>query len=97
MLLYHFLLVDQKSFFHRSLHCNLLFLHLEYIIFYCLFFDHHFQTLKQKVYLLLESLAQLNDLSFDFFVNNAGVDMYLFQLIVLLKSDFNCGNNFALT
>ena len=66
MLLYHFLLVNQKSFFHQSIHCNLLFLHLEYKIFYYLFFAHHLQMLKQKVYLHLESLVQLNNLSLHF-------------------------------
>ena len=46
--------------------------------------------LKQKVYLLLESLVQSNDLDLDFY-------KYLFQLITLLKPDFNCCNNFALS
>ena len=50
--------------------------------------------LKQKVYLFLESLAQLNDLiKFTFCANISGFARYLFQLIVLLKPDFNCGNN----
>ena len=54
--------------------------------------------LKQKVYLFLESLAQLNDLiKFAFCANISGFARYLFQLIVLLKPDFNCGNNFALS
>ena len=35
-------------------------------MFYCLFFIHHFQMLKQKVYLLIENLDQLNDLSLHF-------------------------------
>ena len=49
--------------------------------------------LKQKVYLLLESLVKLNDLGLDLFgflLNNSGFDKYLFQLIALLKRDFNC-------
>ena len=51
--------------------------------------------LKWKVYLFLESLAQLK---FRFLANNSGFAWYLlFQLIVLLKPDFNCGNNFTLT
>ena len=31
-------------------------------------------------------------LKFAFCANNSGFDRYLFQLIVLLKADFNCGN-----
>ena len=53
--------------------------------------------LKQKVYLLLKKLVQLSDLNLDFCLNNSGFARYLFQLIVLLKPDFNCGNNFALS
>ena len=45
---------------------------------------------EQKVYLFLENLALLSDL-------NSGFDKYLFQLIVLLKPDLNCVNNFALS
>ena len=51
---------------------------------------HHFQMPKQKVYLLLENFVELIDLSLDF-------GTYSFQPIVLLKPDFNCGNNFALS
>ena len=51
--------------------------------------------LKQKVYLQLEDLVELNDLSFHFV--DSGFARYLFQLIVLLKPDFNCSNNFALS
>ena len=39
-------------------------------------------------------MAQLSDLNCD---NNSGFDKYLFQLIVLLKPDFNSVNNFALS
>ena len=88
MLHRHFVLVDQKKVF--PINHYLLFLHLEYSIFYCLFFDHHFRTLYQKVYLLLESLAQLNDLSFYFLlIILVLLDIYS-NLIVLLKPDFNC-------
>ena len=66
MLLYHFLLLDQKFFLHQSLHYNLLFLHLEYSIFYGLFFDYHFQMLEQNAHLHPENLAQLNDLNLHF-------------------------------
>ena len=31
------------------------------------------------------------------FLNNSGFDTYLFQLIVLSKPYFNCGNDFALS
>ena len=51
--------------------------------------------LKQKVYLPPENVVQLNVLRLC--ANNSGFDRYLFQLIVLLKPDFNCGNNFALS
>ena len=62
-----------------------------------MFFGHHFQRLKQKVFLHLESLAQLNNLSFDFLLNNSGFARYLFQFIFLSKPDFNCDNDFALS
>ena len=51
--------------------------------------------LKQKVYLFLESLVQFKNLIF--LPNNSGFAKYLFQLIFLLKPDFNWGNNFALS
>ena len=51
--------------------------------------------LKRKVYLLPENVVQLSDLRLC--ANNSGFDRYLFQLIVLLKPDFNCDNNFALS
>ena len=51
--------------------------------------------LKQKVYLLPENLVQLNDSNLDCFgANNSGFDMYLFQLIILLKL---ASNNLALS
>ena len=34
---------------------------------------------------------------FSFCANNDGFDRHLLQMIVLLKPDFNCGNNFALS
>ena len=36
-------------------------------------------------------------LKFGFFANNSGFDRYSFQLIVVLKPDFNCISNFALS
>ena len=65
-ILFYFLLVDQKRFFHQSQHCNPLFLHLEDNNFFFLFFVNYLQILKQKVYLLLENLVQLNDLNLGF-------------------------------
>ena len=32
-----------------------------------------------------------------FCLNNSGFEVYLFQLVVLLKPDYNCCNNFALS
>ena len=62
----NFLLADQKSFFHQSQHCNLLLLQLEEDITFNLFNVHYLRTIKQKVYLLLENLDQLNNLSIGF-------------------------------
>ena len=57
--------------------------------------------LKQRVYLHLENVAQLNDLNLDLLnldlfkcAYNSGFARYLFQLFVLLEPDFNCGNDF---
>ena len=36
-------------------------------------------------------------MKFAFCANNSGFAKYLFQVIVLLKPFFNCGNNFALS
>ena len=51
--------------------------------------------LKQKVYLHLENLVQF--FKFPFCANNSGFAIYSFQLIALLKPNFNYGNNFALS
>ena len=48
--------------------------------------------IKQKVYLLLESLNQISNLC-----SIVTFDWYLFRLIVLLKPDFNFCINFALS
>ena len=48
--------------------------------------------LKQKVYLHPENLFK-----FVFCANNYSFARFLFQLIVLLKPDFNCGSHFALS
>ena len=53
--------------------------------------------LKQKVYLFLESLAQLNDLNLLLVpIILVLVDIYS-GLLFFLKPDFNCGNNFELS
>ena len=62
-----------------------------------MFFLRPFQIVKQDVYLLLENLVQLSDSNLDFMLIILVFDRYLFQLIVLLKLDFNCGNNFTLS
>ena len=36
-------------------------------------------------------------MKFPFCLNNFGFEIYLFELIVLLKPDFNCSNTFALS
>ena len=57
--------------------------------------------LAQKVYLHIENLAQLNDLNLDFVLIILVLqDIYSFVFIhyiypVLLKPDFNYGNNFT--
>ena len=60
------LLTDKKILFQQSWHCNLLLLEIEETIAYNLFDMHCFRTIKQKVYLLLENLDQLNNLSLAF-------------------------------
>ena len=55
----------------------------------------HFQSIQQKVYILLENLDQLRNLNTDlFFLLILLVDIY--KLIVLLKPGFNCFSSFAL-
>ena len=46
--------------------------------------------------LLCASSSNTKTKSLFIYANNSGFDRYLFQLIVLSKSDFNYGNNFAL-
>ena len=50
--------------------------------------------IKQKVYLLLENLNLLRH--FWFCSSTVTFGSYLFQLVVLLKADFNCSSSFAL-
>ena len=63
-----FLLAEQRKFFHRSKHYNILFPQLEDNIAYD-FLDHHhhhLQITKQKVYLLIEKLDELENLKICF-------------------------------
>ena len=64
-----------------------------------MFCVYHFQMLEQTVYLLLESLAQPNNLNLDFalIANNSGFDKYSFQLITLLKQDLNWRSSLELS
>ena len=52
--------------------------------------------LEQKFYLLLESLAQLNDLNLHFVLT-----ILFWQIFILtdcsFQPDYNCGNSFALS
>ena len=72
-------------------------LHLENNSQNVMFFVYHFQMLKQNVYLLLESLVQLNDLNLDFVLIILVLIKYLFQLITLFKPEFNCGSRLELS
>ena len=72
----------EKVFFHQSQRCNLLFQLLEDNILCVLFYQSHFQAIKQKVYLLLEKFCWYFCLIF---------------IQVILKPDFNCCNSFALS
>ena len=52
--------------------------------------------IRQKPYLLLEHLDQLKKSEYQFCAcDGATLDWYLFQLIVLLKPDFNCLRSYA--
>ena len=63
ILLDHFLLADQKIFFYRSQHCNVLFLSVAEKITCILFGMHFVQMIKQKLYLLSKNLGQLSNLN----------------------------------
>ena len=54
--------------------------------------------IKEKVCLFLENkLGLTKRFNCTFCLNNSGFEVYLFQLIALLKSDFSCCNNFTET
>ena len=96
------LLIDQRRFFHQSLHCNILFLLLEVIIgcfwkfLLCvLFYRPYFQRIKWKTYFLLEILDHLRNLNIVSFFHWRF--WLIFIPVVLLIPDFNCSNNFVLS
>ena len=76
------LLVDEKSFFHRSWYCNLLILLLEDNIAYNLFNQYLFSNDKTKILFTSWKLAQIKKSEYEFLSSIATFDWYLFQLIV---------------
>ena len=52
---------------------------------------------KTKRLFIPWKLGPIKWFKFAFCANNSGFTKYLFQLIVLLKPDFDCGNNFVLS
>ena len=56
-----------------------------------------FSNAKTKSPFAPWKLGSTKWLKFGFWGNNSGFSRYIFQLSVLLKPDFNCGNNFALS
>ena len=56
----------------------------------------HFQMPKQSLF-IPRKCGSTKWFKFGFCANDSGFDKYLFQLIVLLKPNFNCFNNSALT
>ena len=83
-----------KVFFYQSQSCNLLFLLLEDNILSVLSYRSHFQTIKQFTPWKFWSNKKSKYL---FCLSVETFDWYLFQIIVLLKPDFNCYNSFALS
>ena len=97
MFLNHFLSTDQRNFFDWSQHYNLLSPLLKDNI-SCHFLDHFYLwIIKQKIYLFLQNLYQLQNLNICFAFDLFFLDWYLVQLVVLLKPDFNCLSNFKLS
>ena len=94
---YHFLLVDQKIFFHQSKHYSLLILQVKESI-YCDFFGMHSLSSNDETKSLFSSW-KLGPIKYSKYLLHAYVDTlywYLFQIIMCLNPDFNCCNNFAL-
>ena len=56
-----------------------------------------FPNAKTKRLFTPWKLGSIKWFKFTFYANNSGFAGYLFQLIVLLKPDFNCGNDFAVS
>ena len=57
-----FLLAGQRNFLHQQQHCNFLFPWLEDNILCVLFYQFHFQMVKQDVYLLPKNVDQLDNI-----------------------------------
>ena len=56
-----------------------------------------FSNTKTKSLVTPWKLGSIKWFKFAFSANNSGFGRYLFQLFVILKPDFNCGNNYALS
>ena len=56
-----------------------------------------FSNAKTKILFTPWKIGSTKWFKLGFCANNSVFDRYLFQLIVLLKPVFNCGNNFALS
>ena len=82
----------KKAFFSIS-HNVVVFYFYFWKIISCVYFSvvFIFKLLNKKDYLLLENLLQLRNLNIV-----KAFDLYLFQLIVLLKPDFDCSSSFVL-
>ena len=82
----------KKAFFSIS-HNVVIFYFYFWKIISCVYFSvvFIFKLLNKKDYLLLENLLQLRNLNIV-----KAFDLYLFQLIVLLKPDFDCSSSFVL-
>ena len=74
-----------------------LFLHSEDDIVYNLFAGLYFQIVKQRVYLFFQNMDQLSTLNIAFVFPLIFLIDVLFQLIVILKPDFNCSSSFVLS
>ena len=93
----HYLLVDQRSFYHQSLHCSLLFLLLEDNNLNVMFYHFQFQKIIKKSLFIPWKPGSTIWFKYLYFGYVFGSDWYLFQLIVLLKPDFNYWSYFALS
>ena len=93
----HYLLVDQKRFYHQLLHYSLLFVLLEDNNLNVMFYHFQLQKIIQKSLFTPWKLWLTKWFKYWFCAFVFGSDWYLFQLIVLLKPGFNFWSNFALS